>query len=719
MKNNKQTTLDLNGPNLSFGTQPVGVATTNGGSAIFTGIATATFNTIGIVTNTASNTGTIVYQWYDQNGAISNGTYVTGAATTTLTLSNLISPTDHKRQVYVMADYVPSAYGQGPITAGTARSTGNAINKPIISNVGILTVFAVLSITTQPIDTTAIENVSAVFNVVVTSSDTSQSIVSYQWSLDGIDLVDTSTVSGSNTPNLNISSSQVGISTVQVKINNSIASNNPIIIYSNVANFGVIPSRKIINIEKYDTTSSTAELSSHNLLSDADGELTILSQYNTNVNSLISLYAPEQDINIEMDIYGGAGANSGSYTGGQGGYSRIRFTMKKNEEYIFAGLDIVNKCPFIYRKGSLIAVVGRGGDAASGGNGGNGGGINVVGTSGGGRGAGSGGSLVSAGTLSPNGVFGSASNLTPISPDTKATGQAGGRTIPCPKGNYWLSKGYSACSDVGTSEIYLGNGALVSNSASIARGFKTGYDIRQTAGKGQAQFTQQGPYASRTCYNTGGNSGYRTQNESVEYLAIVTTVNTSPGAETANLTFNQVRATGPYTGNVSGYFAIQRNFPSDQYRSYSIALINSKVQITSGYVLSVGSMAAGGDTTTGGIVVRSLNRISNNIWEVFFQRNNNGLATFAREFTFRVYGREDFSVRYDDTYSIPYECGFYTTETVAGGGDGGAGATGGSGGTNSSGGGGGSGYTDGSVTVVSTQQGGSTGDAKVVLRVII
>ena len=32
------------------------------------------------------------------------------------------------------------------------------------------------------------------------------------------------------------------------------------------------------------------------------------------------------------------------------------------------------------------------------------------------------------------------------------------------------------------------------------------------------------------------------------------------------------------------------------------------------------------------------------------------------------------------------------------------------------GGGGGSGYTDGSVTVVSTQQGGSTGPAKVVIR---
>jgi len=711
----KQTTLDLNGPILSFTTNPVGVASTGvsigstgGGTATFTGIATATFP------NTASNTGSIAYQWYDQNGAISNGTYVTGAATTTLTISNLITPTDHNRQIYVVADYVPSAYGQGPITAGTARSTGNAINDPISSNVGILTVFPVLSITTQPIETTVIENVTAIFSVVAASSDTSQGTVSYQWSLNGTDLTDSSTVSGSSTPNLNISSSQVGVSTVQVKITNSIASNSPI--YSNVVDFGVIPLRKLINIEKYDTTSSTAELSSHDLLNE--GEFTILSQYNTSGTSLISLYAPELDINVEMDIYGGAGANSGSYTGGQGGYSRIRFTMKKNEEYTFAGLDIVNKCPFIYRKGSLIAVVGRGGDAAPGGNGGAGGGVNVVGASGGGRGAGSGGSFVSAGTLSPNGIFGSASNLTPISPDTKATGQTGGRTIPCPKGNYWLSQGKSPCSDVGISKIYLGNGTLVSNSASITRGFKSGYDIRQTAGKGQAQFTQQGPYVSRTCYNEGGDRGYRIETRNVTYDTGVVTVNTSPDGSTANVSWNQVRQPpSPYPGEVSGYFTIQRNFPSDQYRSYSIYIDRVKSP-TNGSVVSVGSMAAGGDTTTGGIVVRSLIQQSSNIWELFFQRNNNGLATFAREFIFRVTGYEDFSVYYDDTYSIPYECGYFSTETVLGGGNGGSGATGGNGGTNSSGGGGGSGYTDGSVTVVSTQQGGSTGDTKVVLRVI-
>ena len=47
---------------------------------------------------------------------------------------------------------------------------------------------------------------------------------------------------------------------------------------------------------------------------------------------------------------------------------------------------------------------------------------------------------------------------------------------------------------------------------------------------------------------------------------------------------------------------------------------------------------------------------------------------------------------------------------------GGHGATGGNGGQNGAGGGGGAGYTDGSVTVVDTQLGGSTGECKVVIR---
>jgi predicted secreted protein len=39
----KQTTLDLNGPILSFTTQPIDVTVDNAGIATFVGIATATF----------------------------------------------------------------------------------------------------------------------------------------------------------------------------------------------------------------------------------------------------------------------------------------------------------------------------------------------------------------------------------------------------------------------------------------------------------------------------------------------------------------------------------------------------------------------------------------------------------------------------------------------------------------------------------------------------
>ena len=42
----------------------------------------------------------------------------------------------------------------------------------------------------------------------------------------------------------------------------------------------------------------------------------------------------EKDIDVEMDLYGGKGDDKGSYTGGEGGYSRIQFTMTKNQEYV-------------------------------------------------------------------------------------------------------------------------------------------------------------------------------------------------------------------------------------------------------------------------------------------------------------------------------------------------------------------------------------------------
>jgi len=69
-----------------------------------------------------------------------------------------------------------------------------------------------------------------------------------------------------------------------------------------------------------------------------------------------------------------------------------------------------------------------------------------------------------------------------------------------------------------------------------------------------------------------------------------------------------------------------------------------------------------------------------------------------------------------------YKAGYDIIQTAgrgsSNGGAGGNGATGGAGGQNGAGGGGGSGYTDGSVTVVNTQLGGNTGEARVVIRLV-
>ena len=145
----KTVDLDLNGPILSFTTNPtgvgstgVGINSTGGGSVELTGIATATFPT------SADNSGIITYRWYEEGvGALSDSTYVTGTATTTLTLTNLITPTDNQRKFYLQADYIPTYY-----------ETGNAINEPFNSGVGTVTVDPLIEIIAQPTSQTTIIN---------------------------------------------------------------------------------------------------------------------------------------------------------------------------------------------------------------------------------------------------------------------------------------------------------------------------------------------------------------------------------------------------------------------------------------------------------------------------------------------------------------------------------------------------------------------------------
>ena len=73
------TTLDLNGPILSYTTQPVGLTTDS-----------STINLVGIATALPVGTGSISYQWYETGyGPISTSSTITGTATTALSLTAL------------------------------------------------------------------------------------------------------------------------------------------------------------------------------------------------------------------------------------------------------------------------------------------------------------------------------------------------------------------------------------------------------------------------------------------------------------------------------------------------------------------------------------------------------------------------------------------------------------------------------------------------------
>ena len=305
-----------------------------------------------------------------------------------------------------------------------------------------------------------------------------------------------SQISGSQTNKLTITPDEASSSKVTCVVSNPNTTSKT----SNEATLIVNDPRTLIKIEGYDTT-STATLLERNL---DDSEFSLSA---SDVNSDdICLYSAEKDIEVEFDLYAGKGSDKGSFVGGEGGYSRISFTMKNKEEYILRGLKS-NTGLFLYRKGSLIAAVGSGGDAGTTGNGGKGGGVDIAGQSGSG---GAGAPRIGIGNLLENGTLGSASGL-PVSElypeDGKSIGTFGGITIKCSKGKYWRDQGKSPCEDLGRIKFRLSDGTEVTNSATINRGFKAGYSINRTAGAYDSGAGWGGDGAAGGDGGTGGGGG--------------------------------------------------------------------------------------------------------------------------------------------------------------------------------------------------------------------
>ena len=354
----------------------------------------------------------------------------------------------------------------------------------------------------------------------------------------------TTTISGANTENLSITTDDDAAGVIRCKVTADDVQESPV--FSGSVSYYVVAKRNVIKIEQYDYTNATATLSEDNL---SDGSLSL--SYDSHPGNAICLYAGEQDIDVEVDMYGGKGDDAGSRSGGEGGYSKITFTMEKDVEYVLTGLFSAVNAPFLYRKATLIAVVGGGGDAVIQADGGAGGGINVPGN--GGSGSGGGGTPVTAiqaGTLPSNGIFGSATDLVAVPPDQNWTydpnneerPKNGGRTIPCTRGVYWRDQGKSPCEDLGTIKFRTPDGTEISNTAEITRGYKSGYNIIQTKGFGEVGNTGgAGAIGGNGGTNSGSGAGGQGYTD-----GSVTVVQTSQGGSAGPARINIKLSTGNY-----------------------------------------------------------------------------------------------------------------------------------------------------------------------------
>ena len=300
------------------------------------------------------------------------------------------------------------------------------------------------------------------------------------------------TFSGTSTPTLTISSDFEAAQEVYVVVSFTGATNTPVT--SDKVTFNVVPGtgNEMINFEIIDQNTATAtDVNNANLRSGAlEFGVKVGHQY---TDDIITFYPPDKDIEVFIDLYGSRGDEwdappNTSFlggTGGKGGYGRLSMTLKQNQEYVITGLSTDIGTPFLYEGGTLVAVVGQGGQTGRFVKGGDGGSFNNNGSSGsGGSGAGDGGSAFV--VIDNNGVFGSIMNGFVNASTVDLTG------FCCNWNRWWtndcmfkrclLRQQGSLCDSVGTTKFRTANGTEVSNTASITRGYKAGYNIMETAG---------------------------------------------------------------------------------------------------------------------------------------------------------------------------------------------------------------------------------------------
>jgi hypothetical protein len=538
----KQTTLDLNGPILEFYINPENVTVDNSGIATFIGIASAYFISQTPTNTFSSNTGIVTYRWYEEGiGALSDTTIITGTATTTLTINPVTNPADSGRKFFLSVDYIPSAYGTSPITAGTARSTGNATNEFKSSNIATLNVTPTLSIVSQPISSlnASSENFT-VFNVTALVSDATliNSLV-YQWRLNGSNLSNNSDTIGSSSSTLQIRRSE-GTYTIDCIVSHP--NTIPLTITSSSVTYTTEVPRAIVIVERIDlsdptrptviaTESFDLKNQTANLIAAAGDLYFNYGAFSPNYGTIPpginhTIYSPEKDVDIRIEM---AGASAKDYNGrqsGQGGYGVFRLTLKKNVEYTFrlgsfngffgptggAMIGVIEGsigggAAFLYRGSRLIAVCGGGGGAGT--------------EAAGGDGSGPGSSRAEngSGRNGGRGGDGGPSNNSNETQDSFLTNSStGSRAAECLVGSpNFTNAGISPCDLYGVSRFKTNQPGLpeAPGSAILSRGFKNGNSGRINGGRAPSRGggsggsgAKGGDASSANKCGGGGGSGY-------------------------------------------------------------------------------------------------------------------------------------------------------------------------------------------------------------------
>jgi len=491
------TGLDLNGPDLSFTTHPVGLGTSTAGIATFTGIATATFATVGDVANSPNNLGIITYRWWRSGvGSLTDGTTgagntISGAGTTVLTLSSLSNDVN-QGEYYLQADYVPeSISGVTSVSLG-GYFTGNATNEPLNSGIGTLTVFPLITIVTQPEEATIATGATHTFSFHATATDGTNTDLSYEWQQDGTALTDSSTVAGSATTQLSISSTTLGVTTMRCKVTHPTA--NPSPVYTNTVEYDVTEARNIIKYECFsENSTSLNSTGTHDL---ADGNLSFRADTSAATRS-ITIYPSETNSEVKITMGGSRGDGQYGRRQGHGGISVFKITLLKDTEYtIKLGVPYsANLAPqggnpgggglaVLYRKANVIAVCGGGGGAGQYGRGGDGGGVGLAGEGGQGINGGGAGSQISTGQMGTNGSYATSGTQETSAVNFTNTNNEGGYLTKCTQGDYYADEGYAPCQDLGNVQARTYDGDIIVGSATIDRGYKAGFGYRENGGNG-------------------------------------------------------------------------------------------------------------------------------------------------------------------------------------------------------------------------------------------